>query len=197
VLFFSPFLFFGDILKVSSTSFALGFAMNLVEIIGMLVADPEQRFTPSGQKITTLRLADNQKRGKEEVTIWWRVVIWGDTFDRLMPYLKKGTPLIVHGEMNEPRPYQDKEGNTRISLEVRAQVIRFVPFGGNREKQGEAEGAAPARAAAPRPALASQEENDFGDIEFITPASRPGGFMPGRGQGNQFSAEMSDDQLPF
>lgn len=103
--------------------------MNIIQIAGHLGADPETRFTPTGQKVTTLRVAANTRKAGKEETVWWRVTVWGDRFDKLMPYLKKGSAIIVVGEMSKPEIYTDKEGRPQISLELTAELIRFSPFG--------------------------------------------------------------------
>ena len=56
----------------------------------------------------------------------------------MLPYLKKGSSLIVVGELSKPEIYTDKEGRPQISLEVTAEFIRFSPFGKG-EKQGQTE----------------------------------------------------------
>ena len=103
--------------------------MNHLTIMGNLGSDPEVRFTSSGQKVTTFRVADNQKRGGKEETLWWRVTIWGDQFDKIMPYFKKGGSIIVMGEMGKPEIYTDREGNPQISLNITAFHLSFSPFG--------------------------------------------------------------------
>ena len=69
--------------------------MNIVEVIGNLGKDPETRYTPTGKKVTTLTIASNTKKQGKEETTWWRVTIWGDTFDNLLPHLKKGSLILV------------------------------------------------------------------------------------------------------
>lgn len=103
--------------------------MNIVEIAGHLGADPETRVTPNGLKITTIRLAANSRRAGKDETIWWRVTIFGDRFDKLLPHLKKGSPLIVLGDLNKPEIWMDKEGRPQITLEVVAEMLKFSPFG--------------------------------------------------------------------
>ncbi len=103
--------------------------MNIVQVAGHLGADPEERVTPSGQKVVTLRIAANSRKSGKDETIWWRVTIWGDRFDRMLSYLKKGSGIIVIGEMNKPEVYNDRNGNPQVSLELTAEVIRFSPFG--------------------------------------------------------------------
>jgi single-strand DNA-binding protein len=112
--------------------------MNYTTIMGHLGADPEVRFTSSGQKVTTFRVATNQRRSGKEDTTWWRVTVWGEQFDRMMPYLKKGSSIIVMGEMSKPEIYTDREGRPQISLNVTASHISFSPFGrGGQREQGE------------------------------------------------------------
>ncbi len=110
--------------------------MQQVIIAGHVGADPESRVTPSGQKVVNIRLAVNiRKQGKEE-TVWWRVAVFGDRFDKMLQYVKKGSSLIAIGSMNAPRTYQDKEGATQVSIEMNADSIHFSPFGkSNSERQ--------------------------------------------------------------
>lgn len=103
--------------------------MIIIEIAGHLGADPEVRFTPGGQKVTTLRVATNTRKSGKDETVWWRVTIWGDRFDKMMPYLKKGSAVIIIGEMGKPEIYTDKEGRPQVSLDLTAEIIRFSPFG--------------------------------------------------------------------
>src|ERR1700722_17917162 len=103
--------------------------MNVIQIAGHLGADPVTRFTATGQKITTFTIAVNGRKGGNEVTTWFRVTIWGDRFDKMLPYLKKGSAVFVVGELQKPEIWVDKEGRQQISLEIYAEIIRFSPFG--------------------------------------------------------------------
>lgn len=110
--------------------------MNFIQIMGHLGADPETRFTPSGQKVTNMRVAVTVRKGGKDETVWYKIVIWGDRFDKMMPYFKKGSAIIVVGELSKPEIYQDREGRPQVSLEVTAEFIRFSPFGKG-EKTGQ------------------------------------------------------------
>ena len=100
--------------------------MNQTTIGGHLGADPEVRFTSSGQKVTTLRVA---ARARKDDTIWWKVTLWGDQFDSMVPYLKKGSPVICTGELNKPEIFTDREGKPQISVSLTAWHLSFSPFG--------------------------------------------------------------------
>lgn len=113
--------------------------MNLIHIAGNLGADAEERFTSGGKKVVTLRVATKVRHGKEDVTVWWRVSVWGDKFDKMLPYLKKGAGLIIIGDMGKPETYVDKEGKTQIALSMTAEMIKFSPFG-KPKSEGQSEG---------------------------------------------------------
>ncbi|MFN0065956.1 MAG: single-stranded DNA-binding protein [Chlamydiales bacterium] len=103
--------------------------MNLVEIAGFLGADAEERFTSTGKRVISLRLATRTRASGKDDTIWWRVNLWGDRYDKMLPYLKKGTALIIVGELAKPEAYIGKDGNPAVSLTLNAEIIKFSPFG--------------------------------------------------------------------
>ncbi len=109
--------------------------MNHILIAGHLGADPEVRFTSGGQKVTTLRVACNSRKGGKEETTWWKVTAWGEQFDKMIPYFKKGSAIMVTGELAKPELFTDKEGRPQISLNITATHMTFNPFGGKSEKQ--------------------------------------------------------------
>lgn len=148
--------------------------MNFIQIMGHLGADPETRFTPSGQKVTNFRVATTSRKGGKEETVWYRVTVWGDRFDKMIAYLKKGSAIIVSGELNKPEIYTDKEGRPQISLEVTADTIRFSPFGKGEKSQDN-----------------KQQENMQG--QYAAPAAPAAAYSSGHGH----SAPELDDGLPF
>jgi single-strand DNA-binding protein len=109
--------------------------MNFLQIFGRLGADPETRFTSNGQKVTTFRVACNVRKGGKEDTMWWRVTVWGERFDKMMAYLKKGSAVIVMGAMGKPEIYTSRDGTPQVSLEITAESIHFSPFGSGRTDQ--------------------------------------------------------------
>ncbi len=123
--------------------FLEGKTMNQITIAGHLGADPEVRFTSSGKKVTTLRVAARARRSGKDETIWWKVTIWGEQFDNIIPYFKKGSPIIVGGELNKPEIFTDREGRPQVSMSITANNILFSPFGrpdsaGGSSNEGEA-----------------------------------------------------------
>ncbi len=175
-------------------------AVNFINIAGHLGADPEVRFTSSGKKVTTLRVATKTRKGQNDDTIWWRVTVWGEQFDKIMPYFKKGSSIIVFGEVHKPEIFNDREGKPQASMEITAVQIQFSPFGKSGSGQGQ-EGAtgatgAPAPAGAPNPYMGSSGMGFSGAGSAAGKASAhqgaQQGTQPGSPQGQTF-----DDEVPF
>ncbi|MFA6501733.1 MAG: single-stranded DNA-binding protein, partial [Parachlamydiales bacterium] len=103
--------------------------MNIITVAGRLGADPESRFTPNGQKVTTLRVATTSRKSSKEETIWWRVTVWGENFDKMISFLKKGSAVVIVGELHKPEIFNDREGKPQISMNITASNIMFSPFG--------------------------------------------------------------------
>ncbi len=102
---------------------------NHIIVLGHLGSDPETRFTSSGQKVTSFRLASNSRRGGNTETIWWRVTIWGDTLDKMISYLKKGSGVIVMGELQKPEIFTTRDGSSQVSLNIVAANLSFNSSG--------------------------------------------------------------------
>lgn len=136
--------------------------MNQTTIAGHLGADPEVRFTSSGQKVTTLRVAAKARKGGKDETIWWKVTVWGEQFDKMMVYLKKGSAIIVVGEMSKPEIFTDREGKPQISLNLTASNLLFSPFGKTEGSSSHSESHHVAEPAhhAPEPAAVGQGKAD-------------------------------------
>ncbi len=84
--------------------------LNKVMLIGRLGADPEVRYMPSGDAITTIRLAtsrrwkDRNTNERKEETEWHRVTFFGQVAKVCGEYLKKGfkSHLSLFEFINQP-----------------------------------------------------------------------------------------------
>jgi len=149
--------------------------MNQTTIAGHLGADPEVRFTSSGQKVTTLRVAARVRRGGKDETIWWKVTVWGEQFDKMIPYLKKGSPIIVVGDMNKPEIFTDREGRPQVSMSLTALNLLFSPFG--RPDGSSHEG----------PAAHPSQETVYAGM----------GDQMAMGQGKPSASAFAEEEIPF
>lgn len=177
--------------------------MIIVQIAGRLGRDAESRFTPSGQKVTTLTVATNVRKGGKDETVWWRVTIWGDRYEKMMPYLKKGSAVIVVGEMNKPDIWVDKEGRSQVSLELTAEILRFSPFGNPERAQDQTQGTVHTSNAGGSSAQAGYgNDSAFGDFGsqqgypgFGAGSPQASNSTPGNARYSQSSE--TEDPLPF
>lgn len=160
--------------------------MNQAHVAGHLGADPEVRFTTNGQKVVSFRLGAKCRRGGKDDTIWWRITVWGDQIDNMIPYLKKGTGIMVYGEMSKPEIFTNRDGQPQISMNLTAYNVSFSPFGKPERSQEES--------AAARPQLVGQAATQpMGAHSDAHQGGFASGAAPERG-----SSEMSfDDEIPF
>ena len=99
--------------------------MNQVSITGRLGQDPELRYTNSGKAVTNLNVANTTGFGENRQTHWFTVVAWNGQAEAVCNYLKKGAQVGVEGFL-QTRKWEDKEGNSRISIEIIANRIDFL-----------------------------------------------------------------------
>jgi single-strand DNA-binding protein len=115
-------------------------SVNKVILVGNLGRDAEMRFTSGGTPVATVSMATTERftdreGQKKEDTQWHRIVIWGKTAESLHEYLTKGKQIYVEGKL-QTREWQDKEGKTNKTTEVRADKIVLLGGGGGGERMG-------------------------------------------------------------
>ncbi len=112
-------------------------------LVGNLGADPEMRYTPSGQPVTHLRVATNRRwtdsNGQtQEETAWFRVSVWGKQAETCNQYLTKGSKVLVEGRLTAdpktggPRIWTGNDGIARAQFEMSAEAVRFLSTKGDR-----------------------------------------------------------------
>ncbi len=145
-------------------------SLNKVMLIGNLGADPEVRSTAGGARVATLSIAtsrqwNNQAGERQEKTQWHRVVLWNNKkgsglADFAEKYLKKGDRVYVEGEI-EYRTWEDREGKTRYTTEIKArEVIPVSSKGGGAGGDG---GSEPMKSRVAQPAVAAETKSESFD----------------------------------
>lgn len=125
--------------------------LNQAQIIGHLGKDPDVRYLPSGDAVTTFSVATTEKwRDKatgeqKEATEWHRITTFGKLAEICGEWLKKGQQVFVQGKITTKK-YTDKDGIERYATEIRADTMKML--GGRQE--GEHRQAAPQHHAAPQ-----------------------------------------------
>lgn len=94
-----------------------------ITVVGNLTADPELRFTPSGQAVanftvaSTARLLDKQSNEwKDGDTVFLRCSVWRQYAENVAESLSKGMRVIVTGRL-KVRQYETREGGKGTSVE--------------------------------------------------------------------------------
>jgi single-strand DNA-binding protein len=146
--------------------------INHVTLVGRLTRDAELKYTNSGQAVSGISLAVNQRRKRDDQWVeeahFFDCVVWGRTAEALNPYLVKGKQVGVEGQLRQNR--WEQEGRTRSKVEISVNNIQLL--GGRNDQPPREE---PGDAPVSRPAAA-------------TPAPAAGGIPP---------ADEFDDDIPF
>ena len=152
-------------------------SVNRVTLIGNLGADPESRFTPSGDAVCNIRIActetwrDKATGERKEATEWVRIAFFGKLAEIAGQYLKKGSQVYIEGSLRT-RKWQDKDGKDQYTTEIRADEMKML--GGRQDGDS-----APRQQAAPQQSRTQQKPQQ----------QNSGGAQGGFGQ--------FDDEIPF
>lgn len=123
-------------------------------LVGNLGKDPEMRYTPTGQAVTSINVATSrQYTGSDgqmvKETIWFHVSVWGKAAEATNQYLKKGSKVLVEGRLTpdkttgNPRTYTRQDGTVGSSFDVSASEVKFLSSRGEGGAAGEMGGDEP------------------------------------------------------
>ncbi|MDE0824891.1 MAG: single-stranded DNA-binding protein [Dehalococcoidia bacterium] len=109
--------------------------MNKIIVIGHLGRDPEMRYTPNGQAVTSFSVASSRRYTsgageQKEETEWFNVSAWGKLGETCNQYLTKGQQVYIEGRMSS-RTYEGRDGQTRVSIDVFLNDVQFLGRGGD------------------------------------------------------------------
>lgn len=108
-----------------------------ITIIGRLGRDPEMRYLPSGDPVTSFSVATdrvyNDKSGQKiKETTWFRISVFGKQAENANTYLSKGKLVLVEGTLTAdpktggPRVYTRQDGTAASGFEIRANQVKFL-----------------------------------------------------------------------
>lgn len=120
--------------------------MNKIIVVGYLGADPEMRYTPNGQSVTSFRIASSRRYTtssgeRRDETEWFTATAWGKLGETCNQYLTKGRQVYVEGRLRS-RSYEGRDGQTRFVNEINLTDVHFLGRGSEmgREESGYAPG---------------------------------------------------------
>lgn len=167
--------------------------VNKVILIGNLGQDPELNYTGSGTAVCNLRLATNEsykdKNGElVERTEWHDIVAWARLAEICDEYLQKGSRIYCEGSL-QTRSWEDRDGNTRYSTEVKMREMMML--GG---EEGPRKGGGGPRGGGRGMDQSRPERSGDYDQRQQQPQREGAGQPAGGGQDDSFDP---DDELPF
>jgi single-strand DNA-binding protein len=108
-----------------------------ITVIGRLGRDPEMRYLPNGDPVTSFSMATdrqyNDRNGqKVKETTWFRVSVFGKNAEIANQYLSKGKMVLVEGRLRPdpksggPATFTKQDGTVGASFEIVANTVRFL-----------------------------------------------------------------------
>jgi single-strand DNA-binding protein len=133
--------------------------MNVVVLIGRLVADPELKYTPSGVAVCQMRIAVDRRfksESGEKVSDFFNLVAWRQSAEFAANYLHKGRLVAAQGRL-QSRSWVAQDGQKRYVTEVVVDSIQGL----DRPKEGQGAAAQPDYEAPPAEVPAGAVESDM------------------------------------
>ncbi len=114
---------------------------NRMTVIGYLGTDPEMRYTPNGNPVTSFRLAASRSYTtsageRHDETEWFTVVAWNRLAEQCNQYLNKGQLVYADGRLRS-RSWEGQDGQTRHVNEINADNVRFLSRPGQGQSSSE------------------------------------------------------------
>ena len=105
-------------------------SLNKVMIIGNVGSDPEMRFTPNGNPVTSFRVATNRvyttpEGERKEETEWFTVVTWSRLAENCNQFLTKGQRVYAEGRLHT-QLWESQDGQRHSRAELIANRVIFL-----------------------------------------------------------------------
>ena len=105
-------------------------SLNKVMIIGNVGSEPEMRFTPNGNPVTSFRVATNRmyttaEGERKQETEWFTVVAWNKLAEQCNQFLSKGRLVYAEGRLHT-RTWEGQDGQKRYRTEIVANRVSFL-----------------------------------------------------------------------
>lgn len=137
--------------------------MNTGTFAGYLGRDAELRTTPGGHVVLNFSVGVSVGFGDNQKTLWVGCALWGDRAEKLAPYLTKGKPVSVSGDV-DLRTYETNAGKSGAELTLNVQRVTLM--GGRKDEERPAANNRSSNQSTRQPAEQSQQTaatEDFDD----------------------------------
>lgn len=153
--------------------------INKVILVGNVGVDPDVRYLPNGNAVTTLSIAtseswkDKVTGEKQERTEWHRVVCFNRLGEIAGEYVRKGSKLYVEGSLRT-RKWQDQQGQDKYTTEIIANDIQMLDSKGSSPSyddmpQAQAQSSAPMGQSASKQQPAQAAHDAFDQLDDDIP----------------------------
>lgn len=102
--------------------------MKSITIAGNVGKDTELRRTQQGDPVLNFSVAVEDRSGREKVTFWFDVSVWGKRGESLEPHIRKGSRVAVSGDLTR----RDHDGKTFLG--VKAAEVTLLGGGEQRDE---------------------------------------------------------------
>lgn len=132
--------------------------LNSVIVAGNLTKDPVFRQTSNNTPVVNFHIAAN-RRYKDSSNQWQEdvcyvgIVAWNKLADSCKDRLKKGSAVLIDGEM-QSRTFKTDDGKNRTVVEIKAKRIQFLNKFNKNQENGVAD------------LEATEDDSDFEDNSF-------------------------------
>ena len=104
--------------------------LNKMLVIGNVGTDPDMRYTPNGNPVTSFRLATGRtyttaEGERREETEWFTVVAWTRLAEQCNQYVTKGMRVYVEGRLKSDT-WTGNDGQQRFRNEIIADKVLFL-----------------------------------------------------------------------
>lgn len=146
-------------------------SINKVILVGNLGADPDIRYTASGDPVCTLSVATSERFKNRDgelqtITEWHKVVLFRRLAEIASQYLRKGSPAYFEGQL-KTRKWTDKNGVERYTTEVEVHELQLLGRQDTQPEEVKPDAAAKEKVSPPKNSyLPVFADGDFDDPPF-------------------------------
>ncbi len=131
----------------------MALSFNNCSFSGSLGKDPDVRYFEDGKMVANFSIAVN---GRGDSTLWMPVKVWGKQAQVIADCVRKGSQIIVSGELENETWKKDGEERSRMALNCR----NFSLIGPGKKGEGGSSGGGRSPGATSRPARNQAPEDE-------------------------------------
>lgn len=104
--------------------------LNKIIIIGNVGTDPEMRYTPNGNPVTSFRMATSRfytaaDGERKQDTEWFTIVAWNQLAEQCNQFLSKGRRAYIEGRLHSNQ-WEGQDGTVRFRNEIISNRVLFL-----------------------------------------------------------------------